>query len=96
MIVITLFLRKLAIMVVHIIGDRVQHETTGITGKVIGYGYRKVTESYYLTTLKVELISYSSIQPIVEDLFERWQVWQERQILVCSLPQGTNRTLSKI
>ncbi|MEY2858108.1 MAG: hypothetical protein RLZZ74_2420 [Cyanobacteriota bacterium] len=77
-------------MVVHIIGDRVQHETTGITGKVIGYGYRKVTESYYLTTLKVELFSYNSIRPIVEDLFERWQV------LACSLPQSSNRILSKI
>jgi hypothetical protein len=83
-------------MVVHIIGDRVQHETTGITGKVIGYGYRKVTESYYLTTLKVELFSYNSIRPIVEDLFERWQVWQDKQISACSLPQSSNRILSKI
>ncbi|MEY2833073.1 MAG: hypothetical protein RLZZ574_2332 [Cyanobacteriota bacterium] len=83
-------------MVVHIIGDRVKHETTGITGKVIGYGYRKVTESYYLTTLKVELLSYSSIRPIVEDLFERWQDWQDKQILACALPQGSNRSLSKI
>ncbi len=54
------------------IGDRVQHKTTGITGKVISYGYRQVTDSYYLTTLKVELLSYSPIRPIAEDLFEKW------------------------
>lgn len=53
------------------IGNRVRHKTTGITGEVIGYGYRKVSDSYYLTTLKVKLGAYSPIAPIAEDLFDR-------------------------
>ena len=74
------------------IGDRVRHKSTGITGMIIGYGYRKISESYYLTTLKVELpsYSYSPIKPMAEDLFDRWQIWHERRILACSLPFPAN------
>ena len=70
------------------IGDRVRHKTTGINGKVIGYGYRKVSDSYYLTTLKVEIGAYSPITPVAEDLFNRWQTLQDRRerILACTLP----------
>ena len=70
------------------IGDCVRHKATGITGRVIGYGYRKVSDSYYLTTLKVELGAYSPIAPIAEDLFDRWQTLQDRpkRILACTLP----------
>ena len=70
------------------IGDIVRHKSTGITGKVIGYGYRRVSDSYYLTTLKVELGAYSPIAPIAEDLFDRWQTLQNsrEQILACTLP----------
>ena len=77
-------------MIKHEIGDIVRHKTTRITGKVIGYGYRKVTDSYYLTTLKVELREYNSIpiQPVAEDLFDRWQTLKGRRerILACTLP----------
>lgn len=68
------------------LGDKVSHKTTGLKGKVVGYGYRKVSEGYYLTTIKVELRSHESIKPIAEDLFERWKIWQGRRILACSLP----------
>jgi hypothetical protein len=76
------------------VGDLVQHKTTGMTGKVIGYGYRKISDSYYLTTLKVELSSYSSVSsivPIAEDLFDRWKARQDRQILACTLPHFPKR-----
>ena len=45
--------------------DLVRHKMTGITGKVIGYGHRQVSDTLFLPTLKVELQSYSSspIQP---------------------------------
>lgn len=58
------------------IGDIVKHQKTGNIGKIIDYGYQKISDSYYLTTLRVELFSYSSMTPTVEDLFEQWQVWQ--------------------
>jgi hypothetical protein len=77
------------------VGDLVQHKTTGMTGNVIGYGYRKISDSYYLTTLKVELCSYSSISsivPIAEDLLDRWKTRQDRQILACTLPHFPKRT----
>jgi hypothetical protein len=80
------------------IGDIVRHKATAITGRVIGYGYRKVTDSYYLTTLKVELREYRyiPIQPVVEDLFGRWEVKRERQILACTLPHFPKRILCEI
>ncbi|MCC0178191.1 hypothetical protein I4641_14505 [Waterburya agarophytonicola K14] len=68
------------------IGDRVQHQTTGITGKVIGYGYRQVNDRYYKTTIKVELLSYFPIKPIAEDLADRW-IRQDAKILTLSLPK---------
>ena len=80
------------------IGDIVQHQTTGITGIVIGYGYRKVSDSYCLTTLKVKLGSYSPIAPVAEDLFEQWQTLQNRRIRACVLPYfpKPKRTLYEI
>ena len=78
------------------VGDRVQHKTTGITGTIIGYGYRKINDSYYLTTLKVELISYLPISPIAEDLFDRWQIWQERTVSNFSIARSSNHCLSQI
>ncbi len=78
------------------VGDIVRHKTTGLTGKVIGYGYHKVNLSYYLTTLKVELRSSSPIRPIAEDLLEKWQVWHNRRILACTLPHFPKHTLCKI
>jgi hypothetical protein len=58
------------------IGDVVKHQKTGNIGKIIDYGYQKISDSYYLTTLRVELFTYSSMTSTVEDLFEQWQVWQ--------------------
>ncbi|WP_036484865.1 hypothetical protein [Myxosarcina sp. GI1] len=72
------------------IGDRVRHKTTGIKGKVIGYGYRQISDGYYLTTVKVELPSHESLEPIAEDLFCRWEIWHEDKILVYSLPDSTS------
>lgn len=37
------------------IGDHVQHIETGNIGRIVGYGYQKTNDSYYLTTIKVEL-----------------------------------------
>lgn len=68
------------------VGDRVRHKTTGMIGNIIGYGYQKISDSYYLTTVKVELSSYESIQSIAEDLFDRWQIWQDTRVLACTLP----------
>ena len=73
------------------VGNRVRHKATGITGKVIGYGYRKISDSYYLTTLKVELGSSSPISPTAEDLFDRWQIWQDKRIPACTLPHFPKR-----
>ena len=61
------------------IGDRVQHKQTGSVGKIIGYGYQKITDSYYLTTLKVEVFKDTPVEPIIEDLFNQWQAWQDRR-----------------
>lgn len=58
------------------IGDIVKHQKTGNVGKIIDYGYQKITDSYYLTTLRVELSNSDSMTSIAEDLFEQWQVWQ--------------------
>lgn len=59
------------------IGDIVKHQKSGNIGKIIDYGYQKISDSYYLTTLRVELFTYTSMTSTVEDLFEQWQVWQE-------------------
>ena len=82
----------------HKIGDLVRHKTTGMTGKVIGYGHRQVSDSYYLTTLKVELGVDRSIpiQPVAEDLLSRWQAKGEKRILACTLPHFPKRTPCKI
>jgi hypothetical protein len=61
------------------IGDRVQHKQTGRVGQIIGYGYQKITDSYYLTTLKVELFKDSPVKPTIEDLFNQWQAWQDKR-----------------
>lgn len=58
------------------IGDRVKHIETGNIGRIVGYGYQKINDSYYLTTIKVELFVYSSLKIIAEDVFESWQIWQ--------------------
>ena len=80
------------------IGNIVRHKTAGITGKVVGYGYRKVSDSYYLATLKVELGSHNAISPTAEDLFDRWQTWQDRRVKACTLPHFPKHkyTLSKV
>lgn len=79
------------------IGDLVRHKTTGMTGKVIGYGHRLVSDRYYSTTLKVELKidSSSPIQPLAEDLMKKWKLKQDRQILACTLPHFPKPSLSK-
>ena len=68
------------------VGDIVRHKATGITGKVIGYGQRQVTDSYYTTTLKVELRSEYPIAPIAEDVVEKWKMCRGKRILACTLP----------
>ena len=73
------------------IGDRVRHKTTGFTGKVIGYGERRVSDSYYATTLKVELRSDTSIAPTAEDIVEKWKLCQEKRVLACTLPYFPKR-----
>ena len=79
-------------------GDLVRPKTTGMTGKVIGYGYSQVRYSYYLTTLKVELESYSPTAPTAGDLCDQWQICQDRCIRAFSLPHFLkfNGALSKI
>ena len=77
-------------------GDLVRHRATGITGKVIGYGQRQVTDSYYSTTLKVELQSYDPIRPIAEDVVEKWKMRRDKRILACTLPHFPKRTVSRI
>ena len=67
------------------IGDRVRHKTTGLTGKVIGYGEREVKDSYCSTTLKVELQSDTPITPIAEDIVEKWMC-QNKRVIACTLP----------
>ena len=77
-------------------GDLVQHRATGITGKVIGYGQRRITDRYYSTTLKVELQSYDPIRPMAEDLVEKWKMRRDKRILACTLPHFPKRTVSRI
>ena len=71
------------------VGDLVRH-TTGITGKVIGYGERKVSDRYYSTTLRVELRSHTPIVPIAEDVVEKWMC-RDKRILACTLPHFPKR-----
>ena len=68
------------------VGDIVRHKATGITGKVIGYGKREVTDSYHTTTLKVELRSNTPIKQIAEDIVKKWKMCQDKRILACTLP----------
>ena len=77
------------------IGDLVQHKTTKITGKVIGYGKRQILGGDYMTTLQVELQSYDPIQSIAEDVLEKWRIRPNRRIRACSLPHFPKYTLSK-
>ena len=68
------------------VGDLVRHKATGITGRVIGYGKREVTNSYYSNTLKVELHSSDFIKPMAEDVVEKWAMRRGKRILACTLP----------
>ena len=77
-------------------GDLVQHRATGITGKVIGYGQRQITDRCYSTTLKVELQSYDPIRPIAEDVVEKWKMRRDKRILACTLPHFPKRIVSNI
>ena len=74
-------------------GDRVRHKATGLTGKVIGYGKREVADSFYSTTLKVELQSYDPIKPIAEDVVEKWKMCRGKRILACTLPYFPKRSV---
>ena len=31
------------------VGDLVRHKTTGITGKVIGFGHRRISDRFFFT-----------------------------------------------
>ena len=73
------------------IGDTVRHKTTGLTGKVIGYGKRQISDSYYSTTLIVELRSDTPIVPIAEDVLEKWKICRDKRILACTLPYFPKR-----
>lgn len=79
------------------IGERVKHKATGIVGKIIGYGSRRLDNGSYLKTLQVELhssSSYDSIKPIAEDLLARWQVIvRDKSVLACTLPYRKNPKL---
>ena len=77
------------------IGDLVQHKTTKITGKVIGYGEREILGNDYMTTLQVELQSYEPVRPIAEDILEKWRIRPNRRIQACSLPHFPKYKLSK-
>ena len=70
------------------VGDLVRH-TTGITGKVIGYGER-ISDRYHSTTLRVELRSDTAIVPIAEDVVEKWMC-RDKRILACTLPHFPKR-----
>ena len=63
------------------LGDKVQHKTTGIKGKVIGYSDRQYSNGNYQITLRVELRSYSPIRLVAEDLLNRWRIWNKRKLL---------------
>jgi hypothetical protein len=58
------------------IGDRVQHKHNGKVGKVIGYSFEMVN-GYYLTTLEVQIVDRFGIKSAIEDLFNKWILWQE-------------------
>ena len=68
------------------IDDRVRHQTIGITGKVIGFGSCRIGDRQ-LTTLKVELGSYTQISPTAEDLLDRWQIFPHLLQTQGSLPE---------
>ena len=76
------------------VGDLVQHKTTKITGRVIGYGIR-LNGNYTSRTLKVELKSYDSIKPIAEDVCDKWKL-RPKRVLACSLPHFPQRKLSEV
>lgn len=82
--------------VVFSLGDKVQHKTTGIRGKVVGYGDRYDSNGNYQITLKVELRFYSPIRPVAEDLLNRWQIWNERKLVDSnhSLQQASDEVIS--
>ena len=63
------------------LGDKVQHKTTGIKGKVIGYGDRLNTNGNYQIALRVELRSYSPIRLVAEDSLDKWQIWNARKLV---------------
>ena len=75
------------------IGDLVQHKTTKITGRVIGYGVSQNSDR--AITLKVELKSYDSIKPIAEDVCKKWKICPEK-VLACRLPHFPPPQLSKV
>ena len=78
------------------VDDIVRHKATGLTGKVIGYGKREVTDRHYSTTLKVELQSYDTIKPMAEDVLEKWKMCRDKRILACTLPYLLKGSVSKI
>lgn len=67
------------------IDNKVRHKTTGIKGKVIGYGDCETSAGHYITTLQVELRSQGSIKHIAEELCAHSKIWHDRK-LACSLP----------
>ena len=77
------------------IGNIVRHKAAGITGKVIGYGKRQAADSYYTTTLKVELRSEYPIAPIAEDAVEKWEICRSKRTLACTLPYFPKRIRDK-
>ena len=76
-------------------GNVVRHKAASITGKVIGYGKRQVTNGYYITTLKVELRSEYPIAPIAEDAVERWEMYRSKKRAVCNLSYLPQRIRDK-
>lgn len=55
------------------VGDRVQHQQTGSSGKVIGYGH-EILNGVYLPTLKVRVLRATGLNQtgFAEDLSEAW------------------------
>ena len=74
-------------------GNIVRHKATGITGKVIGYGKRQISDRYYATTLKVELQSDIPIGHMAEDVVEKWKMCRGKRILACTLPYFPKRNV---
>ncbi len=60
------------------IGDSVLHKRTGRSGKVFGYGYQMVNNTY-LPTLIVRVVEAASLsqKSFVEDLSSAWILEQE-------------------